>query len=28
MHGLAFKRVDGDGDGLVTPIELQAMSRR
>jgi hypothetical protein len=28
MHGLAFKRVDGDGDGRVTPIELQAMSRR
>jgi hypothetical protein len=28
MHGQAFKQVDGDGDGRVTPIELQAASRR
>jgi Ca2+-binding EF-hand superfamily protein len=25
MHARAFKRVDADGDGIVTPEELQAM---
>jgi Ca2+-binding EF-hand superfamily protein len=25
MHARAFRRVDADGDGIVTPEELQAM---
>ena len=25
MHARAFERVDADGDGIVTPQELQAM---
>jgi hypothetical protein len=28
MHAQAFRRVDGNGDGRVTPTELQAVSRR
>jgi hypothetical protein len=28
MHAQAFRRVDGNRDGRVTPTELQAMSRR
>ena len=28
LHAKAFRRVDGNGDGRVTPTELQAMSQR
>jgi hypothetical protein len=28
MHAEAFRRVDGNGDGRVTPTELRAMSQR
>jgi hypothetical protein len=28
MHAQAFRRVDGNGDGRVTPTEMQAMSQR
>jgi hypothetical protein len=28
MHGRAFRQIDGNGDGRVTPNELQAMSQR
>jgi hypothetical protein len=28
MHARAFRRIDGNGDGRVTPTELQAMSQR
>ena len=28
MHAQAFRRVDGNGDGRVSPDELRAMSQR
>mgnify|MGYP001556057168 FL=1 len=28
MHARAFRRIDGNGDGRVTPTELRAMSQR
>ena len=28
LHAKAFRRVDGNGDGRVTPTELQAMYQR
>ena len=28
MHARAFRRVDGNGDGRVTPTELRAMFQR